>query len=308
MELPKLTRENFASLPPMVTDGAWGTEMQKLGAKPGQMCDIWNVEQPEKVLQVAKSYVDAGSNIILTNTFNSNRVILAKHGMESRVAELNKAGAEISKKATGGKAYVFASLGPTGKLVTMGELSPEETEAIFAEQAAALEAGGADALVVETQSDIAEAEAALKGALKATKIPVGVSFTFDSGEGGLFTMMGVSVQAACEMAQRVGAAFVGGNCGAGIETFPNIVKAFAAAGCTLPIWAKGNAGKPEMGPDGKTVYKSVPQIYADTVQPLLEAGARFIGGCCGSNPEHIRAIAEKMAALKKACGCGCGCH
>lgn len=305
----KLTRENFKALPPLSTDGAWGTEMQKLGAKPGQMCDTWNVDEPEKVLSVAQSYIDAGSDIILTNTFNCNRVILAKHNMADRVAELNKAGAAISKKAAAGKGLVFASCGPTGLLVTtglmLGNVQIEDIEAIFAEQAAALEEGGADAIVIETQNDAAEAEAALKGALKATKIPVGLSFTFDSGEGGMFTMMGVSVAQAYQIAKDNGASFVGANCGRGIDTCVAIAQEFAKCGKELPIWIKGNAGKPEVDADGKTLYKATPDVYANAVKPLLEAGAHFIGGCCGSNPGHIKAVAQTLGSLK--CGCKCNC-
>jgi 5-methyltetrahydrofolate--homocysteine methyltransferase len=288
------------SVTPLLTDGAWGTEMQKLGAKPGEMCDLWNVEHPDRVLSVAKAYVDAGSNIILTNTFNCNRIVLEKHGMASRVAELCKAGAEVSKKAAAGKAYVFASLGPTGKMVTMGELDPAEVEEIYAEQAAALAAGGADALLIETQSDLEEAQAGIKGCLKASNLPVGVSFTFDSGKENDRTMMGVSIPQAYAMALETGASFVGANCGAGIETFVGIAEKFRACGDELPIWIKGNAGRPEIDhATGKTVYRAVPQVYADAVDGLLAAGAKFIGGCCGSSPAHIKAMADKLAAVAR---------
>src|SRR3990170_4145897 len=145
----KLTRGNFRDLPPLCTDGAWGTEMQKLGAMPGQMCDTWNVEAPEKVFSVAKSYVDAGAQIILTNTFNSNRIVLAKHGFAERAFELTKAGAAVSKRAAHGKAYVFGSIGPCGKMVMMGEITEEEVEESAAEQARVMAEGGADAIVVE---------------------------------------------------------------------------------------------------------------------------------------------------------------
>lgn len=298
--MEKLNKQSIKNLPPMLTDGAWGTEMQKLGAQPGEMCDLWNVEHPERVLAVAKSYVDAGSNIILTNTFNSNRIVLAKHGLEARLAELNRAGAEISKKAAEGRAYVFASLGPTGKMVCMEEIDAEECEDIFAEQAAALAAGGADALLVETQSDIVEAEAAIRGCLKACSLPVGVSFTFDSGTDGDRTMMGVSIEDAYDMALQVGASFVGANCGAGIESFVVIAEKFVACGSELPIWIKGNAGKPELdAKSGKTLYKAGPEIYSAAVEPLLAAGAKFMGGCCGSTPAHIKAMAERLNAVAK---------
>ncbi|HOE64904.1 MAG TPA: homocysteine S-methyltransferase family protein [Candidatus Hydrogenedentes bacterium] len=292
----KLTKANFNDLPPLCTDGAWGTEMQKLGARPGQMCDVWNVEQPDKVFSVAKGYVDAGSQVILTNTFNSNRIVLAKHNMAARAAEFSREGAAISKKAASGKAYVFASIGPCGKIVMMGEIDPAEVEEAAAEQAKAFAEGGADAIVIETQSDLVEAEAAIKGVLRAVDLPVGLSFTFDSGANNDFTMMGASIPQVCDLAKQYGASFVGANCGAGIETFVNIAQEFAACGTGIPVWVKGNAGKPELDDSGRTVYRAKPEVYSAVVNDLLGAGAKFIGGCCGSSPDHIRAVAQAMAA------------
>jgi methionine synthase I (cobalamin-dependent) len=289
-----LTRDNFAKLPALCTDGAWGTELMKLGGQPGELKDLWNVTAPERVLQVASSYVAAGSQIILTNTFSANRITLEGYGLAARATEINRAGAAVSKQAAAGKAYVFASVGPTGKMVSMGDLDAAVAEEVFAEQAAALAAGGADAIVIETQADLEEARAALKGALKATTIPVGVSFTFDSGKDKTKTMMGVTVAHAYEMAKATGASFVGANCGVGIESYITVAKLFAECGNALPIWIKGNAGKPEMGPNGKTVYKGTPEIFSNAVPALLATGARFIGGCCGSSPEHIRTLVEAM--------------
>ena len=292
----KLTKENFPELPPLCTDGAWGTEMAKLGAQPGQMCDTWNLDAPDKVLTVANAYVDAGAQIILTNTFNSNRIVLAKHDLADRAFDITKAGAEISRKAAQGRAYVFGSIGPCGKIVMMGEVAPEEVEESAAEQAKALEDGGADAIVIETQSDLQEVEAALHGALSGSSLPVGVSLTFDAGENNEFTMMGVSIPQAYETAKSFGASFVGANCGAGITTFVSIAEMFAECGSELPIWVKGNAGKPEIDASGNTVYTAPPETYANVVGDLLKAGARFIGGCCGSSPDHVRAIADAMKA------------
>ena len=291
----KLTRDNFKDLPPLCTDGAWGTELMKLGGKPGEVKELWNVTAPEKVLQVARAYVDAGSHVILTNTFSANRVVLEKHDADSRVAELNKAGAAISKRAADRRAYVFASVGPTGKIVSMDELDALDAEAVFAEQAAALAAGGADAICVETQSDLAEALAALRGCLRACALPVGVTFTFDSGKEKDRTMMGVTVEQAYAMAETHGASFVGANCGLGIEAYIPVAKRFVACGKALPIWIKGNAGKPEVGPDGNTVFKATPDVYAAAVKPLLDLGVRFVGGCCGSTPDHIRAMSGALA-------------
>lgn len=293
-----LTRADFSQLPALCTDGAWGTELMKLGGQPGELKDLWNVTAPERVLQVAASYVAAGAQIILTNTFSANRITLEGYGLAARVAEINRAGAALSKQAAAGKSYVFASVGPTGQMVSMGDLDAALAEEVFAEQAAALAAGGADAIVIETQADLAEARAALTGALKATTIPVGVSFTFDSGKDKTRTMMGVTVAQAYEMALANGASFVGANCGIGIESYITVAKLFAACGKALPIWIKGNAGKPEAGPAGGTSYsyKGTPEIFANAVPALLASGVRFIGGCCGSSPAHISAL---VAAMKR---------
>jgi len=293
----KLTKDTLKELPPLCSDGAWGTEMAKRGAKPGQMCDTWNVDEPDKVFEVAKAYVEAGAQVILTNTFNSNRIVLAKHNIADKAFALSKAGAELSKRAAAGRAYVFASIGPCGKMVMMGEVLPDEVEAAAAEQAKALAEGGADAIVVETQSDLVEAEAALKGVASAVDIPFGTTFTFDAGASNDMTMMGVSIPQVYELAQRSECSFVGANCGAGIETFVNIAQQFTACGSDIPIWVKGNAGQPEIDGSGQTVYKAPPEMYVNCVEPLLAAGAKFIGGCCGSSPVHIRAVAAKMAEV-----------
>lgn len=286
----KLTRESFSSLPPLCTDGAWGTELLKLGGDPDEVKDLWNLSAPDRVLQVARAYVEAGANIILTNTFSANRVILEPHGAADRAAEVTRAGAELSRRAAAGKAYVFGSIGPTGKMVSIGDLSVHDAESVFEEQAVALAEGGVDAIVIETQADVKEAGAALRACLRATSLPVGVSFTFDSGKDKTRTMMGVTVSAAHELARSEGASFVGANCGVGIESYVNVARLFAECGDELPIWIKGNAGAPELGPDGKPTYRATPEVFANAVKPLLDAGVRFIGGCCGSTPEHIRAL------------------
>ena len=296
----QLTRENLGALPPLCTDGAWGTELDKLGAATGQLHDLWNLDAPDKVFSVARAYVDAGAGIVLTNTFSSNRPTLARHKLEERGIELNQAGAAISKRAARDKAYVFGSIGPCGKIVMMNEISVEAVQASAAEQASALEAGGADAIVIETQSDLVEAQATLEGALCGCSLPVGISFTFDSGAGHDRTMMGVSVSEAYALAKGAGASFVGANCGAGIETILLLAEQFSTCGADLPIWVKGNAGQPGLDADGNAIYPASPKVYAEMVGPLLQAGAKFIGGCCGSTPEHIRAIAAALDTAVRA--------
>lgn len=294
----KLTRENFNQLPLSPTDGAWGTELMRLGGSSTELKDLWNISAPDKVLQVASSYVEAGASIILTNTFSSNSVTLERHGAGGRATELSRAGAAISRQAAGGRALVFGSIGPTGKLVSMKQLSVADAEAAFAEQAAALAAGGADAIVIETMADIEEAKAALRACLRACDLPVGVSFTFDSGKDKNRTMMGVTPAQAWKAAQEGGASFVGANCGIGIDAYIKVAQELAQCGSDLPLWIKGNAGRPEMEADGSVHYRAGPEDFRRAVPELVAAGVRFIGGCCGSTPAHVVAIVAAIANLR----------
>lgn len=296
MPVAKLTRENFNQLPLSPTDGAWGTELMKLGGPPSELKELWNLSAPDKVLQVARSYVEAGARVILTNTFSANRIVLERHGVAARSPELSRAGAAISRQAAGEQALVFGSIGPTGKLVSMKQLAVAEAEAAFAEQAAALAEGGADAIVIETMGDLEEAKAALRACLGACDLPVGVSFTFDSGRDRNRTMMGVTPAQAWKAAQEGGASFVGANCGIGIDAYVNVARELAQCGTDLPIWIKGNAGRPKRAADGSTHYDAGPEDFSRAVPLLRAAGVRFIGGCCGSTPAHVAAIVAAIAA------------
>lgn len=273
---------------PVLTDGAWGTELQKLGLGPGDLGDAWNLDYPERVEQVARSYVEAGSRIILTNTFRANRIALASHGLAGKVPELNRAGVEISRKAAGDRARVFASMGPSGKLLMTGEIAKEELRAAFSEQAQALAEGGADALVIETMSDLEEAVLALQEARK-TGLPVVVSMVFDTGRQKDRTLTGVTPEQAAQALASHGADVIGANCGQGIENFMEICRRLKAAS-ELPVWIKPNAGLPELAGD-RVVYNTTPEAFAGNVPALIGAGADFIGGCCGTDPRFIRALA-----------------
>ncbi len=278
----------------VITDGAWGTRLQELGLEPGALPDAWNLEHPERVEQVAREYVEADSEVILTNTFRSNRITLAGAGLEGRASEINAAGVAISRRAAAGRARVTASIGPSGKMLMTGEVTPAELHAAFLEQARALAEAGADALLIETMSDLEEARIALRGA-RSTGLPVIVSFAFDAGRNRDRTMMGVTPgQAAAEMAAE-GAEAVGANCGAGIDRLVSICARMRAA-CSLPLWIKANAGLPEWR-DGRAVYSTAPRDFAAYLAPLKEAGASFVGGCCGTTPEFIRALAAARESL-----------
>jgi methionine synthase I (cobalamin-dependent) len=276
---------------PVVTDGAWGTQLQARGLPVGSCPDLWNLEQPERVEEVARAYVEAGSQVILTNTFGANRFMLERHGAADRVVAINRAGAEISRRAAGSKAAVFASIGPSGVVLMMGQVQPEALEEAFTEQAAALADAGADALVIETMSDPAEARLAVAAA-HGTGLPVVASMVFDSGKDHDRTMMGTTPEQAAEVLLEAGADLIGSNCGQGVAGFVPICRRLAAAG-GRPVWIKANAGLPQMR-DGKTVYTQTPEEFADYVPPLVKAGAGFLGGCCGTSPEFIAAVASRI--------------
>lgn len=274
---------------PVLTDGAWGTELQARGLQPGDCPDEWNLTRPAAVEEVARSYVEAGSRVILTNTFRANRVTLAGHGLADKTGEINRAGAAISRQAAAGRAKVFASIGPSGKMLMAGETTEEELREAFLEQAAALKAGGADGLVIETMSDPTEARIALEAA-RSTGLPVVACMVFDSGKNKDRTMMGATPERAAAELAEAGADVIGANCGCGIESYVPIARRLRGA-TSLPVWIKPNAGLPELV-DGKTVWRMTPAEFAAFVPRLLEAGADFIGGCCGTGPAFVRAVAE----------------
>ncbi len=285
------TIEQLTSAGPVVTDGAWGTQMQQRGLAVGACPDAWNLEQPEKVEQVARAYVDAGSQVILTNTFGANRFVLQRHQLDDKVAEINRAGVEISRRAAGDRAKVFASMGPSGVMLMMGQVSEDELQAAFADQARAMAEGGADAIVIETMADPAEAKLAVAAA-RETGLPVVACTVFDSGPNNDRTMMGTTAEQAAEQLTAAGADVIGANCGQGISGFVEICRRLKSA-TDRPIWVKANAGLPELV-DGQTVYAQTPEKFAEYVPALVEAGAAFIGGCCGTGPGFIAAVREAL--------------
>jgi len=274
---------------PVVTDGAWGTELQRSGLGIGEFPDAWNLSHPERVAGVASAYVSAGSQVILTNTFGANRIRLGEHSLAQRAMAINRAGVEISRRAALGRACVFASIGPTGKMLMSGEITQDEMLKAFQEQATALAKAGADAIVVETMSDPAEAQLAVVAAL-ATNLPVVACMVFDSGKDKDRTMMGTTPEEAAETLTAAAADVIGANCGQGISGFAAICKRLRAA-TDRPIWLKPNAGLPQIV-DGRTTYTTPPEEFARHVPELIEAGASFIGGCCGTRPDFIQAITK----------------
>jgi len=275
----------------VVTDGAWGTELQARGLANGECPDVWNLTHPRLVEEVARAYVEAGSRVILTNTFRANRMALEAAGLSGQVAEINRAGVEISRRAAACRACVFASIGPSGKMLMSGDVTPAELRSAFAGQASALAAAGADALLIETMSDLAEAKEAISAA-RECGLPVVASMVFDSGRNKDRTMMGVTPEQAAAELTEAGADVIGANCGRGIAGLVEICRRLRAS-TSRPVWIKANAGLPELV-DGRPQYRMSPGEFAGYLPALLDAGANFVGGCCGAGPEFIRALSSRM--------------
>jgi len=275
------------------SDGAWGTELAKAGMEIGYCPELLNAEKPDVVKKVAGDYIQAGSQIILTNTFGGSPFKLARYGLQERTFELNKKGTEISREAAGSEVLVFASLGPSGEfLEPYGTLGEKELTEGFAVQAEAFRQGGADCVLVETMSDLRELICALHAVKESTDLPVVCSMTFEKGRNGYATMMGIKPGDAVKKIVEEGAEIPGANCGAGIDQMVEIAAIMHSA-VQSPLWIKPNAGMPEIE-NGKTVFRESPEYMASRVVQLIEAGAGIIGGCCGTTPAHLSAIRKEI--------------
>lgn len=284
--------ELFKQKKVLLSDGALGTELIKKGLPPGHCPELWNVENPSAVQAVAVSYANAGSNIVLTNTFGGSVIKLQKYGLEERADELNSAGIEIAKQALKGTSVlVFGSIGPSGEFMEpLGEISEQRMGEAFARQAASMIKAGADGLVFETFMSIEEAVCGLKAVKKLTKLPVVVSLTYAKSEKGFATLMGVTPEKAVAELASNGADMIGANCGMNAADMAELTRIFRSL-TKLPLWIKPNAGRPE-NVDGQTVYKETPETMAEALGKAISAGASVVGGCCGSTPGHIKAISK----------------
>lgn len=278
-------------------DGGYGWLLPEHGLAAGECAELLNVERPEVVGGLHEDFAKSGARLLTTNTFGGTRPRLDGYGLGDRVHELNRAGAAVAREvADRHGALVAGCVGPTGELLEpMGALTPEQAQAHFAEQIAGLVEGGADLILIETMSDLGEAEAALAAAREAAPgLPVIVAFSFDTN---LHTMMGLSPAAAVEAMVRAGADAVGANCGRGPEELEQIVAAMVGArdelGVDLPILAQSNAGLPQVSGDG-FVYDVDPAGMADHSARLRDLGVDLIGSCCGSTPAHTAAIADRL--------------
>ncbi len=280
-----------------VADGATGSNFFGRGLEAGYPPDLWCMEKPEEVLWLHGAFLEAGADIILTNSFGANAPRLKLHKAERRVAELNQAAAELACEAsrqhfedTGRKAVVAGSIGPTGELFKpMGTLTHADTVAYFAEQADALADGGAEVIWIETMSSLEEVAAAAEAA-RATGLPVCATLTFDTARR---SMMGVTPADYAQFAAKIGLDMAGSNCGVGPAELMDSTQGLIAAGIEIPVVAKGNCGIPQYV-DGAIHFHGSPALMAQYALFARDAGASIIGGCCGTTPEHIAAMAQAL--------------
>jgi 5-methyltetrahydrofolate--homocysteine methyltransferase len=278
----------------LLSDGALGTMLQSRGLEPGECPELWNITHRPVVYDIAESYFKAGSDIVTTNSFGANRLKLALYGLEDRVEEINETAAAICRDAAGNNRHVAGSLGPTGKMLLMGDVTEEELFEAFSEQAVALEKGGADIIIVETMTDAAEASAAVRAARTNTGCIVMITMTFSGDANGEFrTMMGISPEEMITAMKEAGAHVVGSNCGNGIREMIGVLDAIRKADAEIPVIIQPNAGMPRLV-DGKTVFQESPEMMASFVPELLSRKVNIIGGCCGTTPDHIREIGKMM--------------
>jgi len=291
-----LTRLNHGGV--LVGDGAWGTELMQRGLPAGQAPEWFALERPEVLEEIARLYVDAGADLVTTDTFGGTSFRLKLHGLDGERERVNRQAVEAVKRAVGGRALVSGSIGPSGQLLEpYGDTSPDAVEEAFAEQARALAAAGADVLCIETMGDLTEATRAVKAARDvAPGVPVMATMTFEPTPRGYFTVMGVSVEKAAAGLEAAGADVVGSNCGTGIDDMVSIARAMARA-TRLPLIIQPNAGLPR-SLDGRLVYDETPDAMAARVPELLDLGVAIVGGCCGTTQAHVRAIRRTVDAWK----------
>jgi methionine synthase I (cobalamin-dependent) len=283
--------ERLAAGDVLVADGATGTMLQAAGLPTGLPGEAWILERPEEIVRLHRAYLEAGSQLILTSTFGGTRARLAKAGLDAQVAEVNRRAAELAREAAGDECYVGGDIGPTGELMPpLGKLTYEAAVDMFAEQAAALAAGGVDCIYIETMTALNEARAAVEGAQGACDLPVFCTFSFDThGRTG----MGVSPLQAAQAMAEMGVQGTGANCGHAPEEVLDFLPQMGGAAPGAFLIAKPNAGIPRMV-KRQVVYDADPQRMAGLARRYVELEARIVGACCGSSPQHIAAIAAAI--------------
>jgi 5-methyltetrahydrofolate--homocysteine methyltransferase len=282
----------------VLLDGGMGTELIRNGLPRGACSESWNTEKPEIVKKIHKSYFDAGSDAVLTNSFGGNKVKLTSHGFGEQCYELNLAAARLAAETKPEGKFIAGSMGPTGKfLQPHGEFTEEEFEEAYGLQARGLTDGGVDFLLIETQYDLKEALCALRGARKNSQVPVFVTMTFNRNPRGFFTIMGNSVTQCVEELEKNEVPVVGSNCTLNSKDMVDVVKIMREA-TPLPLLAQANAGQPSVSYEGELTYTQDVEDYVKYIPPMIRNGANIVGGCCGTNPDYIRRMAEVIFGLR----------
>ncbi len=286
--------ERLADGDVLVGDGAWGTMLMARGLPAGAAPETFALSRPDLIEEVARLYVEAGADLITTNTFGGTPARLADCGLGDRVAEVNRLAVEAARRAVGTAALVSGSMGPTGRMLRpYGEADPAEVAEGFFEQARALAGAGVDLFCIETMIALEEARLAVSAARRAAPgVPIVATMTFERSRRGFFTVMGDSVASVARGLAEAGADLVGSNCGNGIATMMEIARAFREV-TPLPLAIQSNAGLPELV-EGRLVYAETPGMFAEAVPALVAAGVRLVGGCCGTTPAHVRAVRDAL--------------
>jgi len=282
----------------LVSDGGWGTFLQRKGLQAGECPELWNLTHPDAVREIARNYINAGADMIETNSFGGTSFKLEHFGLAEQVSEINEAAARLSREEAGDSRWVIASVGPTGKMLLMGDVTEEELYEAFKTQIVALEKGGADAVCIETMIDIDEALTAIRAAKENTRLEIICTFTFDAvGDNEYRTMMGLSPADAAVACVNAGADIIGTNCGNGLKNMINIVAQMREVAPNIPILVHANAGLPVII-NGEISYPETPEQMKGLVPQIINAGVNIIGGCCGTTPAHIAAIKETVRGTK----------
>lgn len=284
-------------------DGAMGTELIARGIETAKANNYLNIEQPDVIAQVHQAYLNAGSDAVLTNTFGANRYALGRHGFGEQAEQINKAGAQVARKIAGEDRYVLGDIGPSGDfLEPLGTLKADDLTEAFAQQARGLAGGGVDGFIIETMAALDEITIAVEAVKSvAGDLPVFASMAFESAGGDFKTMMGVGIAQAVNHIVPLGVDAVGFNCGAAsldeyVQLAREFISAARAAGQDIPVLAEPNAGRPQLV-DDKVVYSVSPQDFAAALAEIHSAGAAIVGGCCGTGPAHIAALAKKLRTI-----------
>ncbi len=293
-----LMQRILSDAPPLLGDGAMGTQLMARGLLSGSCGELWNVEHPDRVLAVHQAYRRAGCQCLTTNTFGATRYALNRHGLGGRTDEINRHGAQLARQVAEKSLFVLGDIGPFGDFIEpLGEMTRGELATLFAQQAAALAEGGADALLIETMSDPSEMRVAIEAARQATKLPIIATYAFNRGEGESFrTMMGTSVTEAVAAARLAGADVVGTNCGTSLslDDYLRLAEQLVQAAGGAPVIVQPNAGSPK-SIDGQLIYAATEREMAKTARRLADCGVKMIGGCCGTAPHHLAAMAQELS-------------